>query len=79
MGSAEAEFDVALDEVLDDVACVGKGSDETVQLGDHEGVAGAAVGEGLLEPGAFTVSSGEAVVDVDQVMRDAEGLESCLL
>jgi hypothetical protein len=78
-GSAEAELDVAFGEVFDDVACVGQGTGEAVKLGDHQGVAGAAGGEGLLESGAFAVPAGEAVVDVDQVVRHAEGLESRLL
>lgn len=78
-GSAEAELDVAFGEIFDDVAGVGQGAGETVEFGDHEGVAGAACGEGLLESRAFAVPSGETVVDVDQVLRDAEGLESGLL
>jgi hypothetical protein len=78
-GSAEAELDVPLGEVLDDVACVGQRAGEPVQLGDHQGVADPAGGEGLLESGALAVSSGEAVVDVDQVVRDSERLEAGLL
>ena len=77
--SAEAEFDVALGEALDDVAGVGQRSGEAVERGDGKGVAGAARGEGLLESGAFAVASGEPVVDVGQVVRGTEGLEACLL
>jgi hypothetical protein len=78
-GPSKAELDVALGEVLDDVARVGQGTGEPVELGDHEGVAGPAGGEGLLESGAFAVPAGEAVVDVDQVVQDPECLEACLL
>ena len=72
-GSAQAQLDVALGEVLDDVPGVGQGSGQAVELGDHQGVPGAARGQGLLQSGAFAVASGEPVVDVDQVVRDPEG------
>jgi hypothetical protein len=77
--SAEAELDVALGEVLDDVAGVGQGAGEAVELGDHQGVPGPACGQGLVQSGAFTVPAGEPVVDIDQLVGHAERLEPGLL
>ena len=50
-GSADAELHVAFGEVFDDVPRVGQGAGEPVELGDDEGVAGPAGGEGLRSPG----------------------------
>ena len=77
--SAQAELDVPFGEVLDDVAGVGQGPGQAVELGDHQGVPGPARGQGLFESGAFAVASGEPVVDIDQILGHAECLESCLL
>ncbi|MGO4298156.1 hypothetical protein [Glutamicibacter sp. MCAF14] len=44
-------------------------------LGDH-GVAGAAGSEGLAQSGALAVESSEAVVNVDQINKDAQDLDS---
>lgn len=63
-GPAEAEPDVAFGEVLDDVVGVGQGTGEPVELGDHDGVAGAAGRECLAQSDAFTVPPAEPVVDV---------------
>lgn len=76
---AEAELDVALGEVLDDVAGVGQEAGEAVELGDHQRVPGPACGQGLVESGAFAVPSGESVVDIDQIVGNAERLEPRLL
>jgi len=60
-------------ELVDDVAGVGDGAGEPVELGDHKGVAGPAGGEGLAQAGALAVGAGDAVVDVDPVGLHAEG------
>lgn len=78
-GAAEAELDVALGGVLDDIACVGQGTGEAFEFGDYQCVAGTVCGKGLLKSRAFAVSSGETVVDVGQVVRDADRLEAGLL
>ncbi len=46
---------------------------EPVELGDDQGVAGAAGGEGIAQAGALAVGAGDAVVDVDPVGWHAEG------
>ena len=51
-GAAEAEFDLAGGEVIGDVAGVGQGPDQPVELGDDQGVAGSAGGEGFSQAGA---------------------------
>ena len=66
-------------QLLDDVARVGHGSGQSVQLGDHECVSGAARGERLAKAGAVSVGSGQAVVDVDPLRFDAEGGEGITL
>ena len=78
-GSAEAQLDVALGEVLDDVTGIGQGMGEAVQRGDHQGVAGAADGQSLVESGAFAVPSSEPVVDIDRIVGNVERLEPRLL
>jgi hypothetical protein len=70
--SAEAELDLAGGELGDDVAGVGQRAGEPVELGHDQGVAGAAGGHRLAQPGPGPVDSGEAVVDVDTVGRHAE-------
>lgn len=79
VGSAKAELDIEFGEVLDDVPRVRQGAREAVELGDGKGVAGAAGCEGLLESGAFAVHPREDVVDVDQLVRNSECLETGLL
>jgi len=49
---------------VSDVAGVGQGAGEAAKLGHHQGVACPARGEGLTQPWAVPVRSGEAVVDV---------------
>jgi hypothetical protein len=84
--SAEAELDLAGGELGDDVAGVGRRASgvgqragEPVELGHDQGVAGAAGGHRLAQPGPGPVGSGEAVVDVDPVGRHAERGEGVAL
>lgn len=55
-----------------EVAGVGDGAGEPVELGHYQGVAGADGGQGLGEPGSFAVGAGESLVEVDAVVGDAE-------
>ena len=57
------------------VAGVGQGPGEPVELGDHEDVAGTARGQGEGQAGAVAVGAGQAVVDVDAIVADAERVE----
>ncbi len=77
--TAEAEPDLGGGELVGDGPGVGQGAGEAVELGDDEGVAGAAGGERLAEPGPVAVGSGQAVVDVDSVIGDAEGVQAVAL
>ena len=54
------------------MAGVGDGAGEPVELGHDEGVAGADGGQGLVEAGAAAAGAGEALGEVDPVVRDAE-------
>jgi len=72
-GTAQVQAHAASGELVDDVAGVGDGASEPVELGDHKGVAGPAGGEGLAQAGALAVGAGDAVVDVDPVGLHAEG------
>ena len=67
-----------LPRTIRDVAGVGQGSGEEAELGDHQGVSGPACGEGPVQIGAFTVSTDEPVVDIDQILWHAKYLESDL-
>ena len=58
---AQAERDIAGGELGDDVAGIRERPGEPVELGDHEGVAGAAGGHRLAQPGAVPVGPGQAV------------------
>ena len=54
------------------MAGVGDGAGEPVELGHDEGVAGADGGQGLVQAGAGAAGAGEALIEVDPVVRDAE-------
>ena len=71
-GPADVELDTGGGEFVDDVAGVGEGAGEAVELGDDEGVAAAARGERFAQPGSVAVGAGQAVVDVDAFRVDAE-------
>jgi hypothetical protein len=62
-----------------DLAGVGDRAGEPVELGDDEGVAGAYGGEGLVETGPVPAGAGEPFVEVDPLVRDAEGGEGLAL
>jgi hypothetical protein len=69
--AADVEPDATVGEFIDDVAGVGHRAGEPVELGDDQAVAFPAGGEGFSESGAFTVGTGEAVVNVDALLLDA--------
>ena len=52
---------------------------EPVELGDHQGVAGAHGRQGLVQAGPGAVSAGESLVEVDPVCGDAETGEDLAL
>ena len=54
------------------MAGVGDGAGEPVELGHDEGVAGADGGQGPVQAGAGAAGAGEALIEVDPVVRDAE-------
>jgi hypothetical protein len=71
-GAAEGKLDAAPDEGVADVAGIGNGPGEPVEFRHHEGVAGADGGQGLVQAGPGAAGAGEALVEVDPVVRDAE-------
>src|SRR5271165_6938364 len=71
-GAAEGELDAAGDEGVADVAGVGDGAGEPVELRYDEGVAGADGGQRLVQAGSRATGASEALVEVDPVVRDAE-------
>ena len=71
-GAAEGELDAAGDQGVADMAGVGDGAGEPVELGHDEGVAGTDGGQGLVQAGTGAAGAGEALVEVDPVVRDAE-------
>ncbi len=54
------------------MAGVGDGAGEPVELRYDEGVAGADGGQRLVQAGSRAAGAGEALVEVDPVVRDAE-------
>lgn len=76
---AQLQGHTAVGEVGDDVAGVGQGAGEAVELGDDQGVPAPARGEGFAQPRAGAVRPGEAVVDVDPLCFDAERGEGVAL
>jgi hypothetical protein len=74
--AADVEPDATVGEFVDDVAGVGDGSGEAVELGDDQRVAFAAGGEGFSESGTFAVGAGQDVVDVDPRLVDSEGAQA---
>jgi hypothetical protein len=71
-GAAEGELDTAADKGVADVAGVGDGAREAVELGHDEGVAGTDGGQGLVQTGPRAAGAGEALVEVDPIVRDAK-------
>jgi hypothetical protein len=78
-GPAEVEAHAARGQLVDDVPGVGHGASQSVELADHEGVAGATGRQRLAEAGSGAVGAGEAVVDVDPLGLDPEGGEGVAL
>jgi len=78
-GTTPVQAHAASGELVDDVPGVGDGAGEPVELGDHEGAAGSAGGEGLAQAGALAVSAGDAGDAVDPVGLHAEGGEGLAL
>lgn len=64
---AQAEADLPGGELLGDRASIRQGAGKPVELGDDQGVAGAARRESLAESRALAVGAGQSVVDVDAV------------
>ena len=54
------------------MAGVRDGAGEPVELGHDQGVAGADSGQGLVQAGSGAAGAGQALVEVDPVVRDAE-------
>jgi len=71
-GAADVELDAGLGEFFDDVAGIGQRPRDPVKLGNHQGVAGVARGEGLTQSGPRPDGAGQAVVDVDPVRLHPE-------
>jgi hypothetical protein len=74
--AAELEADAAGGEFGDEVAGVGDGAGEPVELGHDEGVAGPACARPSPPAAPVARRAGQAVVDVDPVRGDAEGGET---
>jgi len=65
--SSEAELDLALGQVIKYLAGVWERSRETVESGDDQCVAGSGDAERLSRSAAFSVGSGQAVLDVGSI------------
>ena len=77
--AAEAELDVPLGQLIQNVAGVRQRPGEPVQLRYHEGVAGPARGKGKPKTWTVAVGASEAVVDIDPVVADAECMQAITL
>jgi len=75
-GSSEVQVDLTGGELVGDGPGVGEGAGETVELGDHQGVAGPAGSECLSQSRPLPVGAGEAVVDIDPLRGHAGGGEA---
>ena len=76
---ADAEFDTFDGELVDDVFRIPQGASQSVEFGNHEGVAVPAGGQGFSQAWSCSVGAGESVVGVDQVRSNAEGFQGVLL
>ncbi len=70
-GAAGLHAHAATGGLLDDVPGVAQRPGEPVELGDHQGVPGAAGGQRLAQAGSQPAGTGQAVVDVDALGVDA--------
>ena len=71
-GRTQGEADLPAGQLVGNRSGVGQGPGKSVELGHHQGVAGAAGGECLTESGSLAVGAGQAVIDVDPVGLDAQ-------
>jgi hypothetical protein len=78
-GSADVELDSASGQIVDDVAGVGQGSGEPIELGHHQSVTVAADGECLAQSGSGSGGASEPVIDVDPFRFDAHAGQSITL
>lgn len=58
--AADVELDLTLGEFVNDIASIGQRSDQPIELGHDQCVAGAARAEGLTQPGPGPVGSSQA-------------------
>ena len=70
--AADVQPHSAAGELVDDVAGVGHGAGEPIELGDYQRVAAAAGSEGLAQAGSIAVGAGQPVVDIDAFRVNAE-------
>jgi len=76
--AADVQPHSAGSELIDDVAGVGHGAGESIELGDDQGVA-AAGGDGSAKAGSVAVGAGQAVVDVVAFRVDGQCDERVML
>jgi len=69
---ADVELDPTLGEFVDDVAGVGQGSGQPIELGHDQRVPFPARGKGLTQSGLRPVGPSETVINVDAFRGDAE-------
>jgi len=72
IGPPRLSLDLALGEFVEDVPGVWQGPGQPVQFGHHERVTAVAGGKGEPQTWSVTVRAGQAVIDVDPVIADAE-------
>ena len=78
-GAAKAELDIAFGELVQDVASIRQRPCQPIQLGHHQCVAGSAGGQRQCQTGPVAVSAGQAVVDIDAIIADAERMQAVAL
>jgi hypothetical protein len=78
-GPAKAELDLACRELGQDVTGIRQRACEPVQLGDDQGVTGAAGRQCHQQPRTVAVGAAEAVVNVDPVVTNTERGEAVAL
>lgn len=70
--AADVQPHSAAGELVDDVAGIGHGAGEPIELGDYQRVAAAAGREGLAQAGSIAVGAGQPVVDIDAFRVNAK-------